>query len=45
MCKEDGLHDVSFQPYVAAGGFVGVQMSYTFPCGTKICHSLTPKNR
>lgn len=45
MCREDGLHDVSFMPYVAAGGLVGVQMSYVFPCGTKVCHSLTPKNR
>ena len=24
---------------------VGVQMSYAFPCGTKVCHSMTPKNR
>ena len=45
MCKEDGLYDVSFQPYVAAAGLVGVQMSYVFPCGTKVCHSMTPKNR
>ena len=31
--------------YIHTGGKVGVQMSYVFPCGTKVCHSLTPKNR
>lgn len=43
MMREDGMLDVSFVPYVGGGGFVGVQLSYAFPDGTKVQASSNPR--
>lgn len=38
-----GLVDVYLEPYIAAGGWVGLTTSYSFPDGTKVEGSSVPR--
>ena len=41
--SEDGASDIYLEPYVAAGGWVGLTYSYTLPDGFKVEGSVTPR--
>ena len=41
--SEDGASDIYLEPYVAAGGWVGLTYSYTLPDGFTVEGSVTPR--
>jgi hypothetical protein len=41
--SEDGASDIYLEPYVAAGGWVGLTYSYTLPDGFTVQGSVTPR--
>ncbi len=41
--SEDGATSISLDPFVAAGGWVGLTYSYTLPDGFTVSGSVTPR--